>query len=253
MIILTGDVHCKLGNWEEKKIGSEVLVAEKYLQILKKYKVACTLFVNGRCLEDEKQSVRKLLGYDVEFGGHTYDNFSGMNVFKSYIYRKLYGCIYGPAFYQKRDIKKTRKAFEKLGLKMLSWRTHAFGSNDETFKILAKEGVKYVSDLFGQKPFFKQLIHIPINIPVDQNTIAYGLLRPENRDPFASCVKARIKPEEWFDILKKRVKENERRGKVSIMLIHPATMACLDNFKLFEKIAKFLSKYKSIKVSEFRL
>ena len=93
-------------------------------------------------------------------------------------------------------------------------------------------------------------MHVPINIPVDQNTIAYGELKPENRNPFASCTKGRIKPEEWFGILKKRVKENEKNKIPSAILIHPATMAYLDDFKLFEKIAKFLSKYESIKISE---
>jgi len=254
MIILTGDVHSKeRGDWEQKVVGSQIIAAERYLKILEKYKITSTLFVNGICMEKGKKDVKKLLDYDVELGGHTYNNFGGMNVFKSYIYRKIYGCIYGPVSYQRRDIKKTKKAFEKFGLKMKSWRTHAFGSNEKTFELLAEEGVRYVSDLIGEiKPFEKnKIIHLPINIPVDQNTIAYGILKPENRDPFASCTKGRIKPEEWFEIFKKRVVENESKKVPSIILIHPSTMAALDNFELFDKVAKFLSKYKSIKVSDF--
>jgi hypothetical protein len=258
MIILTGDVHSQnLRSWEQKRIGSEIKAAETYLKILKKHNLSCTLFINGKCLDnkDEKEQVKKLLGYDVELGGHTYDNFSGMGIFRSYIYRKIFGCIYGSARFQKKDIKKTKKAFEKFGLKMLSWRTHAFGSNNQTFKILGQEGVKYISDLTGEiEPFSSEgVIHLPINISVDQNTIAYGILKPENRDPFASCVRGRIKPEEWFEILKKRVEENEKKKQASILLIHPATMAVLDNFALFEKITKFLSEYKAIKISEFQL
>jgi len=256
MIYITGDVHSlRMGGWEQKIAGSEVRVAKKYLEILKRYRLKSTLFINGICLDEEKEEVKELLNYDVEIGGHTYDNFGKMNIIKSYIYRKRWGCIYGSKKYQRRDIQKTRMAFEKHGLKMTSWRTHSFGSNEDTFKILKEEGIAYVSDLVGDiKPFKKEgIIHIPINIPVDQNTIAYAELTPESRNPFASCTKGRIKPEEWFEILKKRVAMNEKKKIDSIILMHPSTMNVLDNFKLFEEIAKFLSKYRSQKISEFEI
>jgi hypothetical protein len=254
MIILTGDVHSlRMGGWEQRKIGSEIKAAERYLSILREHKISCTLFINGVCLDHEKEgeSVKRLLEYDVELGGHTYDNYGKMNIFNSYLNRKFFGCIYGSENFQKKDISKTKKSFEKFGLKMNSWRTHAFGSNEKTFKILAEEGVRYVSDLIGEiKPFRRGIVHLPINLPIDQNTIAYGELNPQNRDPFASCTKGRIKAEEWFEILKKRVEYNEKNKIDSIILIHPETMACLDNFEIFRKVAKFLSKYKSAKVSE---
>jgi peptidoglycan/xylan/chitin deacetylase (PgdA/CDA1 family) len=253
MIYITGDVHFyDKHNWEQKKIGSEVEAALSYLKILKKNKLSSTLFLNGKCLDVEGEDVKKLLNFDVELGGHTYDNFGNMSKIKSYLSRKKWNCIYGSPGYQRKDIKRTKDSFERFGLKMTSWRTHAFGSNDNTFDILAENGVKFVSDLLGdQKPFEKGVVHLPINIPVDQNTISYGILRPENRDPFASCTKGRIDPDEWFEILKKRIIKNEKEKKTSVLLIHPATMAAHDNFKLFEKIVKFLSKYKSGKISNF--
>lgn len=255
MIYITGDVHSlRMRSWEQRIVGSEVKTAKKYLEILKKYGLKSTLFINGVCLEEERENVKELLNFDVELGGHTYDNFGSMSPIKSYVYRKKWGCIYGSKRYQRKDIKKTKMAFEKYELKMTSWRTHAFGSNENTFSILKEEGIEYVSDLTGDiKPFRKEIIHIPINIPVDQNTIAYGELTPKNRNPFASCVKGRINAEEWFEILKKRINYNEKNKIDSIILIHPETMAVLDNFKLFEKIAKFLSKYNSGKISEFKL
>lgn len=253
MIFITGDVHAyRKNDWEQKK-ASNVAASLEYLKILKKSNLSCTLFINGKCIENEKEDVKKLLEYDAEFGGHTYNNFGNLGVVRSYIFRKIFGCIYGPNFYQRRDIKKTKKAFEKFGLKMTSWRTHAFGSNNRTFEVLSENKVKFVSDLLGnKKPFLENgIIHLPVNIPVDQNTIAYGMLSPENRNAFASCTKGRINPEEWFDILKKRVIENEKKNIPSIILIHPATMKELDNFKLFEKICKFLSRFESRKISDF--
>lgn len=256
MIYLTGDVHTKVPNhWEQKIAGLDLDNTIKYLEILKKYKISCTLFLNGILLEKEPEKVKKLLEYDVEIGGHTYNNFGSMSVVKSYIFRKIWNCIYGPSFYQKRDIRKTKGAFRKFGLEMKSWRTHSFGSNEKTFEILKQEKVRYISDLVGEiKPFEKNgIIHLPINIPVDVVTIAYGEYKPENRNPFASCVKGRILPEEWFEIIKQRVSENEKKKIPSILLLHPTTMAAIDNFILFERIAKFLSKYKSKKISEFEL
>lgn len=254
MLYLTGDVHTKLsGSWEQKKSGPEIDNAIKYLEILEEYGISSTLFLNGKCLDEEPEKTKKLLEYNVELGGHTYDNFGSMNPIKSYFFRKIWGCIYGPEWYQRKDIKKTKKAFQAIGIEMKSWRTHSFGGNNNTFDILMKEGVRYASDLLGNiKPFEKNgIIHLPINIPVDNNTFFYGPLCPENRDPFASCTKGRIHPQEWFEIIKKRIKENEKNGRDSILLIHPETMAALDNFKLFREIAKFLSGYKSRKVSDF--
>jgi len=254
MIYLTGDVHTKIqGYWEQKIAGNELNAAKKYLEILKKNKISCTLFLNGKCIDEEPEKVKELLEYNIEIGGHTYDNFGTMNPIKSYVNRKRFGCVYGSSGYQRKDIEKTKKCFEKFNLKMNSWRTHAFASNNETFKILKENGVKYVSDLLGEvKPLEKEgIIHMPINIPVDVNAISYGETKPENRNPFASCTKGRIMPEEWFEILKKRIIENEKKKIPSILLIHPITMAVLDDFKLFEKIAKFLNKYKSEKINEF--
>jgi peptidoglycan/xylan/chitin deacetylase (PgdA/CDA1 family) len=256
MLYITGDVHTIVkGHWEQKKAGSDLDNALKYLEILKKYRISSTLFLNGFLLDKQAEKVKKLLEYDVEIGGHTYDNFGSMPAVKSYIFRKIWKCIYGPVFYQRKDIRKTKKAFQRLGLKMNSWRTHSFGSNEKTFRILKQYGIKYVSDLLGEiKPFEKNgIVHLPINVPVDVVTVAYGEYKPESRNPFASCTKGRISPEEWFEIIKKRVSKNEKNGTDSILLIHPTTMAVLDNFVIFEKIAKFLSRYKSRKISEFKL
>jgi len=256
MIYLTGDVHTTLpGHWEQKIAGKEIDSARRYLEILKKYHLKSTLFLNGKCLEEDREKIKELLNYDVEIGGHTYDNFGHRGAIKSYIYRKIWGCIYGSFSYQKRDIKKTKRAFEMLGIKMQSWRTHSFGSNEDTYRILREEGVRFVSDTLGEiKPFEKNgIIHLPMNIPVDVVTVSYGELKPESRNPFASCTKGRIKPEEWFEIIKKRVIYNEKNKIDSILLIHPITMKVLDDFRLFEEIAKFLSKYRSGKIFEFRL
>lgn len=256
MIYLTGDVHSKkLVGWEQKLVGSEVNVAKRYLEVLKKYKVPCTLFINGICLDEEKEGVKELLNFDIELGGHTYDNFGKDSLMRGYLNRKIFGCVYGSSKYQKKDVERTKTAFEKFGMNMESWRTHSFGSNDKTFEILKENGVKYVSDLLGEiMPLEKGgIIHLPINIPVDVVTIAYGETKPENRNPFASCTKGRIHPEEWFEIMKKRVKDNERKNIPSILLLHPSTMFAIDEFVFFEKVIKFLSKFKCYRISQFEL
>jgi peptidoglycan/xylan/chitin deacetylase (PgdA/CDA1 family) len=255
MIFLTGDVHFPLNSWEEKIAGQDIDNTIRYLEVLKRYKIPCTLFINGKLLDEEPEKVKELLKYNAELGGHTYNNFGNLNIFRSYINRKLYGCIYGSRKYQKKDIKKTKEAFHKVGVEIESWRTHSFGSNEKTFEILKENKIKYVSDLLGgTKPFEKiGLIHLPINIPVDVNTIAYGEFKPENRNPFESCTKGRISPDEWFEIIKKRISDNEKKHIPSILLLHPTTMAVIDNFVLFEKVVKFLSRYKCLKISEINI
>ena len=260
MIYLTGDIHTKIpGYWEQEQGGSEMDAGIKYLEILKKYNIKCTLFVNGKCFVNddggEKDKISKLLGYDVELGGHTYDNFGRMNVIRSFINRRKYGCVYGSNKYQEKDISLTRELFEKFGLIMKSWRTHAFSSNNDTFRILKENNVRYVSDLIGMiKPFKENgLIHMPINIPVDVVAVSYGKYNVSNKDPFASCVKGRIEKEEWFEIIKNRVKENEKNNVDSVLLIHPISMKVMDNFELFEEIVRFLSEYKSGKIGEYKI
>lgn len=255
MIIITGDVHTKIqGSWEQGEKGSELICAEQYLAILKKYKLSSTLFINGKCLDQNPDQVKKLLNFNVELGGHTYENFGNMGLVRSYINRKLFGCVYGSSFYQKKDIKKTKLAFSRLGLSMTSWRTHAFSSNNNTFNLLRKAGVKYISDLFGEPPFEQSgIIHVPITMPPDNNALEYGPNTPKNRDPFIGNTKGRIKPEEWFELIKKRVISNEKQKKISVFLMHPVTMANINNFQLFEKVCKFLSNYKSIKISELKI
>jgi len=258
MIYITGDVHSKRQyTWEQKEHGPNLKTALDFLKILKKYKIRSTLFINGICLDEETEDVKKLLDYEVELGGHTYNSFGKMNIFKSYIYRKIWKCIYGPERYQIKDILKTRKAFEKLGLKMLSWRTHCYSSNETTFRLLKEQGVRYVSDLLGkQQPFEKNgLIHLPINTPPDENTMALGPLRPENRDPFAGCTKGRIMPSEWLEIVKKRIIENEKNQKASVLLTHPATMAYIKDYWLLKELAEFIkkNKYPTVYIRECKI
>ena len=136
MIFITGDVHSKkFSNWEQEGFGPNVKTALEYLKILKKYNLSATLFINGICLDKEKEEVEKLLNYDVELGGHTYDNFGDKGNFfmkiKYYFLRMRFGCNYGSYNSQKKDIEKIKKAFEKLGLKMTSWRTHSYSSNED--------------------------------------------------------------------------------------------------------------------------
>jgi len=258
MIYLTGDVHSTIKrHFQQETVPNELNSSIKYLEILKSKKIKSTLFLNGRLLDENPEKIKEILKYDVEIGGHTYDNFGNkkMNKIKSYFYRKLFGCVYGPTKFQERDIKKTKKAFNKLGVEMASWRTHAFASNEKTLNLLKREGVRYISDFVGDtKPFEHQgLMHLPINIPPDNNSISYGALRPENRDPFVGCTKGRINKEEWLDILKKRIIKNEKNKVDTIILIHPAMMEALDNFELFKDVVKFLARYKTAKISEYKL
>ena len=117
-------------------------------QFLKKYQISCTLFINGKCLETETGDVKKLLEFDVELGGHTYDNFGKMNIFKSYINRKLYGCVYGSARFQRSDILRTKRAFEKKEIQIVM----SILSNYVPECLVRAEVSCKVEDFFDQDP-----------------------------------------------------------------------------------------------------
>jgi hypothetical protein len=66
-------------------------------------------------------------------------------------------------------------------------------------------------------------------------------------DDFGS---ASYQVEEWTDIVLAGLEENEARGKISNMLIHPITLYLCDRFRSFERILDYLATRQTIHVGE---
>jgi len=62
MIYITGDVHSRIeGNWEQGELESELDNSIKYLKVLKKHRLSCTLFVNGVLLKKSRKFLVMML------------------------------------------------------------------------------------------------------------------------------------------------------------------------------------------------
>lgn len=186
MIFLTGDVHHKsMGGHDQKLMNcTEVEAAIKYAEIALKYNIKVTLYLTGRCFIEEPASVKKLIDMEnVEIGGHTWNAFKYKNFHRLSSF--FFSSYYGPSWYQKWDITKTIKIIEDFtGIKCISWRSHCYGGDAKTFKILFDNGIKIISDEINEKGkikyIYKNLISLPINTITDELNIERGLKTKKN-------------------------------------------------------------------------
>lgn len=263
MICLTGDIHHKIGNPVQSFYqGSEAQLALEYLKISQKFNLKTTLFITGKAFVENWSDIKKLLTFDnLEIGGHTWSAFRPFLLHQ--FFKKFTGSLYGPKWYQKHDIQKALAVIkQKTGKKVVSWRTHAYCSNQNTWKILVKNKVKVISDevtptkIKPHKLENLKLISLPINILPDHEHIYYGT--PER---IALQMKGKIKDaftnksfpiDKYGQIVISQIKEIQRKNGVATLLLHPQTMKLTDNFKTFYKICQFIAqnKYKTIWAKE---
>jgi Polysaccharide deacetylase len=180
MIFLTGDVHHMSLNAPDHDYSNitEVEAAVKYAKIAGKHGIKVTLFLTGKCFVEEPGSVKELLKFDnVEIGGHTWNAFRFRPF--HYISRMVLGSFYGPRFYQRWDIEKTLNVIEdRTGNKCRSWRGHAYHGDSITEELLAKKGVKVISNEVYPEAKIRVLnnglISLPINTLPDHEHIYHG-------------------------------------------------------------------------------
>ncbi len=253
MICLTADVHHFLGTPGQLMYkDSESKLAKKYLEIAKKYNLKVTLFITGKAFKEDKEDIKKILNFsNMEIGGHTWSAFRPIWIHK--IFKLLTGSVYGPCFYQKSDIRKTLFIIEeKTGARPVSWRTHAYESDENTLKILEREGIKIVSDELSVTDYWPKkmnssdVISLPINVMPDHEHVYYG---PERRmrkqmnlkkvDVFTNKA---YSIDRYFDIIKSQIVKINKAGGVATLLLHPQCMWLSDKFRTFEKICRFIAE-----------
>jgi len=261
VICLTGDVHHRSFNNEDRKYLkiSEVEAAIEYAKIAAKYKTKVTLFLTGKAVKEEQESVRQLLRLpSVELGGHNYYAFRPRWLYNGIFVRGL-GLTNGPAYYQNYEIKKTMATFKRLlGVDIVSWRDHAYRHDRNTYSLLARNGIRFVSDEVmpgRQGPYICDgLTIVPINVMPDHDHIYHGKITPEtaqswalNRDKFPPNL---YSIEEWLEIVKNQIADIFDKNGVATILAHPACMKIADDFKVFASLCRFISKYDSVLMRE---
>lgn len=264
---MTGDVHHMSMETKEQEYldSSEAEIALEYAEIAQEFDVKVTFFVTGKTVMEEEKAIRNLNRLEnVEVGGHNYYAFKPKWLYNG-LFDKLLGLSCGPSFFQDYEINKTVEAFEKrINLKIISWRNHSYRQDKNTYKLLAKNGIKVVSDERGEglleprKVDFGtgSITSLPINVLPDHSHLLHA-----NKD--AEYVERRIEQgwgdpfthqyydkNEYLKIVKKSVRNIESSNGIATLLLHPSCMKVVDNFETFREICKFLSDWSTVKVKE---
>ena len=239
VVCITGDVHHPSGTLLRVE---EIEATKEYINFISRSRAKATLFVTGKCIMENQRFWREVSEKEyIELGAHTYWAFTFLNK----VFDKMLKAPYGPYLYQYYDCWKTVKAFEKINVKPISWRTHSYASDRNTIKILTKFGFKIISDRIVQGELnlisTNGLMNIPINVL--------------NDDVIISEIKKKSDEKSIYNAGKnvfESIKEAVDMKRDIVAQLHPIVMAILDNFTTFNKILALLSesKYKFITLKE---
>lgn len=255
MICLTSDIHHQslgTGNQAASDI-TEVEASLRFLTMLEERGIEATYFLTGRLLEEEWGAAQRLCESPLlEIGGHTYDCFEPQLFHR--VSRKLLGSYNGPAWYQRRDVRRTCEIIERrTGEPCRSWRNHMYMHGPHTDAILEEAGIELCSDgtdAGGTGPVAARgrLQHFPLNVLPDHEHlyhaertpawVAWWKRRYQWRDAFGSDS---YFIEEWTERVLDQLEANEARGAISCLLIHPITMYLCDGFRSCRKILDYLA------------
>lgn len=264
MICLTGDIHhssLKTGNQQHCEI-SEIQVAQRYLKLLEKAKVKVTFFITGKSFAEEWQDLKPICESPfVELGGHTYYCFVPSIWHR--IWNKLIGSYNGPKWYQKWDIQKTVNIIKgKTGKKINVWRNHMYMHGPYTEEILSECDIRICSDGVekdsnGLQKYPSGIYNFPLNIIPDHEHLIHAERTPEWIEKWQKRYNwsddfgpDSYYVEEWAEIVLEGLKENEKKGIISNMIIHPITLYLCDKFNTFKKILDYISSCKTVFMSE---
>jgi hypothetical protein len=255
MIYLTCDIHhagLKTGNQEHCKI-SEIETATLMSKLLFERKIKATYFISGQSFDEEWDELKKFTkNPNISIGGHNYNCFKPDLLHR--ISNKFFDSYNGPKFYQKKDTIKTIDAIEnKTGKKITLWRNHMYMHGKYTDEVLPKCGITICSDgvnknTVGPYEVSSGYYHFPINIIPDHEHLIHAERTPEwiswwqNRYNWSDDFGPQsYYIEEWSNIVLSQLKENESKGIISNMIIHPITMYLCDEFKCLKKILDYIA------------
>ena len=160
-----------------------------------------------------------------------------------------------PNFIKKNDTQKTINAIKKKTGKTISlWRNHMYMHGQYTDEVLPKCGITIcsdgvVKDSNGYTLYSPGYYHFPINIIPDHEHLIHAERTPEWiswwqkrynwSDDFGH---ESYEIEDWTEIVLSQLKDNEKNGIISNMIIHPITMYLCDRFKSLERILDYIAE-----------
>lgn len=267
MICLTGDVHhASLQINDQKHICerglTEIRITREYVRLLEEHGVNATLYVCGRCFEEEWDDLAPIVtSKRVEVGGHMYNARFPRECFDAY--GEQTGLWNGPRDYQDWDIRRNVEVVrEKLDRQILAWRGHSYKVDRNTYELLVKHGLRVTSDDIDKDCLWPQrlesgIISHPINVIPDHDHLFHAHRTPEyverinsqgyGADSFGA-VSYTIK--EWGDLAIRQALAIDAQGGIATVLCHPLCMWLADRFETFERILKSFAGRKMICAGE---
>lgn len=265
MICLTGDLHhmgLRTGNQLHCDI-TELQTAQRFLRILEERRIKVTFFVSGRCFTDEWRDLEPIVSHPlVELGGHNFSCLTPEILHRAS--KKILGSYNGPAWLQRLDVEATKAvAKRRTGRTIRLWRNHMYMHGPHTERVLRDAGMLACSDGV-QKASNGPVLHAdtgllnwPINVIPDHEHLYHAertvdwVRRWQRRyqwsDDFGPDS---YYIERWTELVLDGLRENEERGVISNMIIHPITMYLCDRFAAFERIADFLAERTTVHMGE---
>lgn len=266
MICLTGDIHhSSLGTGNQQHCDiTEIQVAARYTRLLEEAGVKVTFFVSGKSFLEEWPDLEPVCASPVvELGGHNWDCFEHTLLHRAS--KKLLGSYNGPAWYQRRDCQRTIDIMrERTGRTIRAWRNHMYMHGPHTERVLSECGITVCSDGVrrfsdGLEPHPAGLANLPINIMPDHEHLYHAERTPEWVDGWVRRYRwsddfgsASYFVDEWTLRVLEQLEQNERKGRLSTMLIHPITLYLCDRLHSFGRILDFLSRHETAWISEIR-
>lgn len=134
------------------------------------------------------------------------------------------------------------------------------GCNTE--EVLFQAGIKICSDgvsknAYGLKEHKTGLYNLPINIIPDHEHLIHAERTPkwieawqkrykwsDDFGPYSYYIN------EWSKMLLNQLKQNEKKGHLSTIIIHPITMYLCDKFEKVDEILEYISTCENIHMSE---
>ena len=269
MICLTGDLHHMSLRINEQDFiaqgDSEALIAGRYLRLVEEAGVKLTLYVTGRILAEEWEQLRPIAASPlVELGGHTYGGLprSLWSVLRARLTGRptiSHSFAHGSYARQLRDVRRmVEVARRRTGRPILSWRSHGLVRDRNTEPILARCGVRFLSDDLSWDKLLPQrtaagLISHPLNVIMDHDHLYHAHRTPEYvrrqqqrwtlpQDP----TRASYGIEEWGELVMRQVSAIESRGGLATVLMHPLCMYVADGFRTARRLLAFFARSRCI-------
>lgn len=268
MIYITGDIHHMSMHTSDQKYMdcTEVEAAITMAKIASLSNIKLSFFITGKAVTEEIEKVKELNSFDnVELGGHNYYAFKPKWLYSG-LFSKILGNVNGPDIWQNFEIRKTINTIHsKIGVKITTWRDHAYKCNNSTNQLLANNNISVVSNIVDpsflspEKDFKTNMNILGINIWPDHDHIIHG--DQAYKSGKAVCLQRSKFPARYFTIhqwsskVKKDIEGLLSNNNTPVLLIHPGCMNVADNFKSFTEICEFIHDINEITMfaSEARL